>query len=48
VLRLHRERWSDGRIADTIGCASKTVERIRDELGLEAFDQNELRDRGAA
>ncbi|MBC6496081.1 helix-turn-helix domain-containing protein [Microbacterium sp. 4-7] len=48
VLRLHRERWSDGRIAETIGCASKTVERIREELGLGAFEQSELRARGAA
>lgn len=48
VRRLHRDRWSDGRIADTIGCAAKTVERIRAELGLQAFDQTELRDRGAA
>lgn len=48
VTRLHASRWSDGRIADTIGCTIKTVQRIRDELGLEAFDQNELRHRGAA
>lgn len=48
VTRLHRRRWSDGLIADTIGCNSRTVERIRDELGLIAFDQTELRTRGAA
>ena len=48
VVRLHRERWSDGRIAEQIGCTDKTVFRIREELGLEAFDQNELRQRGAA
>lgn len=48
VRRLHAERWSDGRIADTIGCASKTVERIRDELGLAAFAQSDLIDRSAA
>lgn len=48
VLRLHGERWSDGRIAETIGCTDKTVFRIREELGLEAFDQNDLRGRGAA
>lgn len=48
VRRLHPERWSDARIADTIGCSSKTVERIREELGLAAFDQTELRARGAA
>jgi hypothetical protein len=48
VRRLHAEKWSDGRIADTIGCATKTVERIRDELGLIAFDQTELISKGAA
>lgn len=48
VRRLHAERWSDRRIAETIHCADRTVLRIRDELGLPAFDQNELRDRGAA
>lgn len=48
VLRLHRERWSDRRIAEQIGCTDKTVFRIREELGLEAFDQSELRSRGAA
>lgn len=48
VKRLHAARWSDGRIAATIHCATKTVERIRAELGLAAYAQNELRDRGAA
>lgn len=48
VSRLHRRRWSDGLIAETIGCNPRTVERIRDELGLIAFDQTELRARGAA
>lgn len=48
VRRLHASRWSDKRIAETIRCSDKTVLRIRDELGLEAFDQNELRNRGAA
>lgn len=48
VRRLHAERWSDRRIAETIGCSDKTVLRIREELNLAAFDQNDLRDRGAA
>lgn len=48
VRRLHRERWSDGRIAATIGCSDRTILRIREELGLAAFDQTELRQRGAA
>jgi hypothetical protein len=48
VRRLHSEKWSDARIGDTLRCAAKTVARIREELGLEAWDQNDLRDRGAA
>lgn len=48
VRRLHRERWSDGRIAAALRCADKTVLRIREELGLEAFDHAELIQRGAA
>lgn len=48
VRRLHAERWSDGRIGETIRCAPKTVERIREELGLAAFDQAELIARGEA
>lgn len=48
VRRLHRERWSDGRVAETLGCSLRTVLRIRAELGLAAWDQNDLRDRGAA
>lgn len=48
VQRLHAERWSDGRIAETIGANARTVLRIRQELGLETFDQTELRQRGAA
>lgn len=48
VRRLHAQRHSDGRIADTIGCDEKTVGRIRDELGLAAYDQNDLVDRSTA
>lgn len=48
VRRLHASRWSDKRIAETIHCADRTVLRIREELGLKAFDQSELRNRGAA
>lgn len=48
VTRLHAERWSDARIGEAIGAADRTVFRIRQELGLEAFDQTELRQRGAA
>lgn len=48
VRRLHRDRWSDGAIAELLGCADRTVLRIREELGLAAFDQTELRAKGAA
>jgi hypothetical protein len=48
VRLLHAERYSDERVAQTIGCSSKTVMRIRAELGLEAHDQNDLVDRNAA
>lgn len=48
VRRLHAELWSDNRIAETLHIADRTVLRIRQELGLAAFDQNELRDRGCA
>lgn len=48
VRRLHRDRWSDGAIGELIGCSDKTVFRIREELGLAAFDQNDLRAKGAA
>lgn len=48
VPRLHAKYYSDGLIADTIGCNSKTVERIREELGLPAHDQADLIDRSTA
>ena len=48
VAILHAKHYSDGLIAETIGCASKTVERIRGELSLAAYDQNDLIDRAAA
>lgn len=48
VVLLHAQYWSDSRIADTIRCTSKTVERIRAELHLAAHDQNDLIDRSAA
>lgn len=48
VRRLHAERWSDGRIADLVHCSEKTITRDREALGLAAFDQTELRHRGAA
>lgn len=48
VRVLHARLWSDPRIADFADCDARTVLRIRQELDLEAFDQNALRDRGAA
>lgn len=38
VTRLHDKRWSDQRIAGALGCADRTVWRIRQELGLKSFD----------
>ncbi|WP_309129456.1 hypothetical protein [Microbacterium sp.] len=37
VRKLHTLRWSDPAIAERLRCASKTVERIREELGLDAW-----------
>lgn len=42
VRTLWEQRKSDGLIAATIRCNVKTVEQIREELGLAAFDQTEL------
>lgn len=39
---LHAKRWSDEAIAEQLHCASKTVERIRNELGLPAWSYAEL------
>lgn len=43
VTRLHRERWSDKRIAAALHVTDRTVLRIRQRLGLEAFDFSEIR-----
>lgn len=48
VKHFHPLRWSDGRIADYIGCDERTILRDREYLGLEAFDQTELIGRDAA
>lgn len=48
VRLLHPRRWSDTRIADFADCDARTVLRIRQDLGLAAFDQNDLIDRNAA
>lgn len=41
VATLNERRWSARRIADHIGCSSKTVDRIRDELNLPIYLYNE-------
>lgn len=48
VTRLHAERWSDKRIAATLHIVDRTVLRIRQELGLEAFEFSEIRQVDAA
>ncbi|MCU1418702.1 MAG: hypothetical protein JWP32_2876 [Schumannella sp.] len=45
---LHPRKWSDRLMAAHADCDERTVLRIRQELGLEAWDQNELTDRRAA
>ncbi len=48
VRRLHRERWSDASTAAALHCSVRTVLRIRQELGLEAFEYGDLRQETAA
>lgn len=48
VKHFHARYWSDGRIADLVGCTDETIFRDREHLGLEAFDQTELIRRDAA
>lgn len=42
VEELHGRRWSDALIATHAGCDARTVLRIRGELGLSTFEQDEL------
>lgn len=48
VKLLHARVWSDPRIAEFAGCDARTVLRIRNELGLPGWDQNQVTDRRAA
>lgn len=48
VVRLHESRWSDSRIAERLGCAQRTVLRIRQELGLESFTAEGIESRRIA
>ncbi|MEJ1087028.1 hypothetical protein WDU99_01710 [Microbacterium sp. Mu-80] len=42
VRKLHSLRWSDQAIAERLRCADRTVERIRNELDLTAWQMDEL------
>jgi hypothetical protein len=44
---LHPRKWSDNLVAAHADCDERTVLRIRQELGLEAWDQTELTKRAA-
>lgn len=48
VTKLHAEKWSDPLIAETLHCASETVQRDRRKLGLDAWPYDQLEKRGAA
>ena len=48
IRQTHASRWSDARIAEQLHLADRTVFRIRQELGLVAFAQDELQKREAA
>lgn len=47
VRRAHAERWSDNLTAERLHLAARTVLRIRQELGLDAFDFGDLQQVGA-
>lgn len=48
VARLHQLRWSDKKIAAWVGVSDQTVFRDRREIGLAAWDQNDLEDERTA
>ena len=48
VSRLHARRYSDQKTAALLGCDERTVLRIRQELGLEAFDFADLQQERAS
>ncbi len=43
LVRLHREKWSDARIAAALHVTDRTVLRDRRELGLESWDYSDIR-----
>lgn len=44
IRRMNSWYWSARRIGEWLGCSSKTVERVRQDLGLFVPHQNEIRD----
>lgn len=48
LRRMHPLKWSNGLIAERLGCDERTVNRIRKEIGLPGWDQRELVGRRAA
>ena len=47
VRRAHQLKWSDNRTAETTGIDSRTVGRVRHDLGIESWPFNELEKRTA-
>lgn len=48
VRRMHPKKWSNDLIAEHLGCEERTVLRLRKELGLPGWPQNDVIDRIAA
>lgn len=48
VRRMHPKKWSNELIAEHLGCEERTVNRLRKELGLPGWPQNDVIDRIAA
>jgi len=48
VQRLHRRRWSDGRIARTLHVDDRTILRNRKTLGLPAWEIREMKEAESA
>lgn len=48
LRQMHPKKWSNGLIAERLGCEERTVLRLREELDLPGWDQSELVGRRAA
>lgn len=48
LRRMHPLKWSNDLIAEHLGCDERTVNRLRKEIGLPGWDQNDVTDRRAA